>query len=77
MEFDLFPKMVQNWTSKIKVFMSPKIEIESSYQNEFSKLNIPVYRGIITKVNRSSKVESVSFESGRNIQVDTFLWIPK
>jgi NADH dehydrogenase FAD-containing subunit len=42
-----------------------------------SKLDIPVYRGIITKVNHTNtKVESISFESGDNIQVDTLLWIP-
>jgi len=77
-QLDLFPKMIQNWTSKIKVFLSPNIKIESLYQNELSKLNIPVYRGIITKVNHSStKVESVSLESGENIQVDTLLWIPQ
>jgi thioredoxin reductase len=69
--------MAQNWTSKIKVFISPNMEIEPSYQNELSKLNIPVYRGIITKVNHTNtKVESVSLESGENIQVDTLLWIP-
>ena len=78
MQLDLFPKIVQNWTSKIKVFISPKIEIESSYKNKLSKINIPVYRGIITKVNHSStKVELVSFESGENIQVETLLWIPQ
>ena len=78
MQLDLFPKIVQNWTSKIKVFISPKIEIESSYKNKLSKLNIPVYRGIITKVNHSStKAELVSFESGENIQVETLLWIPQ
>jgi len=78
MQLDLFPKMVQNWTSKIKVFISPNIEIKSSYQNELSKLNITVYRGIVTKVNHTiTKVESVSFESGENIQVDILLWIPR
>jgi thioredoxin reductase len=77
MQLDLFPKMVQNWTSKIKVFISPNIEIESSYQNELSKLNIPVYRGIIAKVNHNStKVRSVILESGEHIQVGTLLWIP-
>lgn len=78
MQLDLFPKIVQNWTSKIKVLISPNIKIESSYQNEWSKLNISVYRGIITKVNHSrTKVESVSLESGENIPVDTLLWIPQ
>lgn len=78
MQLDLFPKMVQNWTSKIKVIVSPNMEIEPSYQNELYKLNILVYRGVITKVNHSkTKVESVSFESGEDIQVNTLLWIPQ
>jgi thioredoxin reductase (NADPH) len=66
----------QNWTAKVKVFLAPNLEIKSSYENELSKIGIPVYRGIITKVNHTdTKVESVSVESGENIQVDT-LWIP-
>lgn len=78
MQLDLFPKMVQNWTSKIKVFISSNIDIESAYRNELSKLNIPVYRGIITKVNHTgTKVGSVTLESGENVQVDTLLWIPR
>jgi hypothetical protein len=41
------------------------------------KIGIPVYRGIITKVNHTNtKVESVSVESGENIQVDMLLWVP-
>ena len=53
------------------------MEIEPSYQNELSRLDIPVYRGIITKVNHTNtKVESVSLESGETVQVDTLLWIP-
>ncbi|MFL6484261.1 MAG: NAD(P)/FAD-dependent oxidoreductase [Nitrososphaera sp.] len=77
-ELERLPKMVKNWTSKIKVIiMSPNIEIESSYQNELSKLDIPVYRGIITSVNHTNaKVKSVSLESGEKIEVDTLLWIP-
>jgi thioredoxin reductase len=77
MELEKLPKMAQNWTSKIKAFLSPNLEIESSYENELSKIGIPVYRGIITKVNHTNtKVESVSVESGENIQVDTLFWIP-
>jgi thioredoxin reductase len=77
-ELERLPKMVKNWTSKIKVIiMSLNIEIESSYQNELSKLDIPVYRGIIKNVNHTNtKVESVLLESGEKIEVDTLLWIP-
>jgi thioredoxin reductase len=77
MELEWLPKMAQNWTSKIKVLITPNLEIESLYQNELSNLGIPVYRGIITNVNHTNtKVESVSFRSGENIKVDTLLWIP-
>jgi thioredoxin reductase len=77
LELQWFPRMVQNWTSKIKIFVSPSIEIKLSYQNELSRLGIPVYRGAITKVNHTgTKVESVSLESGEKIEVETLLWIP-
>ncbi len=76
-ELERLPKMAQNWTSKIRVFIPPNIGIESSYQNELSKLDIPVYRGIITNVNHTNtKVESVTLESGEKIEVETLLWIP-
>jgi thioredoxin reductase len=77
MELEHLPKMSQNWTSKIKVFVSPKMEITTSYQNELSKLGIPIYRGVIKKVNHTnSKVESVSLKSGEKIEAGTLLWIP-
>jgi thioredoxin reductase len=77
MELEKLPKMAKNWTSKIKVFISPNIEITTSYQNELSRLDIPIYRGIITNVNHtSSKVESVSLDSGEKIETGTLLWIP-
>ncbi len=53
------------------------MKIESSYQNELSKLDIPVYRGIITTVNHiNTKVESVTLDSGKKIEVDTLWWVP-
>jgi thioredoxin reductase len=76
-ELEKLPKMAQNWTSKIKVFISPKMEITTSYQNELSKLGIPIYRGIITKVNHTnSKVESILLNSGEKIETETLIWIP-
>jgi thioredoxin reductase len=77
MELEHLPKMAQNWTSKIKIFVSPNMEITTSHQNELSKLGIPIYRGVIKKVNHTnSKVESVSLESGEKIEAGTLLWIP-
>ena len=78
MELERFPKMVQNWTSKIKVLIPSDIEIQSSsYVDELSKLGIPVYRGTITNVDHTdSKVQSVSLDSGEKIEVDTLYWVP-
>src|SRR5918996_1147838 len=77
MELEKLPKMAQNWTSKIKVFISPNMEITPSYQNELSKLGIPIYRGIIKKVNHTNfKVESILLNSGEKIETETLLWIP-
>jgi thioredoxin reductase len=77
MELEHLPKMAQNWTSKIRVIASPNIEITTSYRNELFKLGIPIYRGVITKVNHTnSKVESVLLESGEKIEAGTLLWIP-
>jgi thioredoxin reductase len=76
-ELERFPKMAQNWTSKIKVLISPNIETEPSYQEELSRLNIPIYRGIIESVNHTNtKVQSVLLDSGEKIEVNTLLWIP-
>jgi thioredoxin reductase len=77
MELERFPKMLQNWTSNIKVLISPNIEIEPSYHDQLSKQGIPVYRGAIRKVNHTnSKLESVTLDSGEKIEVETLLWIP-
>jgi thioredoxin reductase len=77
MELEHLPKMARNWTSKIKVFIPPHMEITKSYQDELSKLGIPIYIGVVTKVNHTnSKVESVSLESGEKIEAGTLLWIP-
>jgi hypothetical protein len=69
--------MARNWTSKIKVFIPPNVEVGSSLcKNELSRLDIPVYRGIITNVNHTNtKVESVTPDSGEKIEVDTLWWI--
>lgn len=77
MELERLPKMVKNWSSKIKVLVSPNMEISESYQDELSNLDIHIYKGTISKVNHSnSKVESVTLESGEEIKVETLLWIP-
>jgi thioredoxin reductase len=76
-ELRRFPKMARNWTSKIKVIIPQDMKIESSYQNELIKLDTPIHRGVITRVNHTStKVHSITLDSGKKIEVDTLWWIP-
>jgi thioredoxin reductase len=76
-ELKRFPKVARNWTSKIKVLVPQDMKIEPSYQNELSKLNIPVHRGNITNVNyTNTKIQSVTLDSGKITEVDTLWWIP-
>ncbi len=76
-ELKQFPKVALNWTSKIKVFVPSNMNIESSFQNELSKLEIPVHRGIITNVNHiNNKVKSVTIDSVKKIEIDTLWWKP-
>ena len=76
-ELKRFPKVARNWTSKIKVFVPQDMKIESSYQNELTKLDIPVHRGNITNVNHANtKIQSVTLDSGKKTEVDTLWWIP-
>jgi thioredoxin reductase len=76
-DLERFPKMVQNWTKEIKVFIPTDMEITSSYKDELSRLGIVVHRGKITKVNHSEKkMQSVSLDSGELVEVNTLFWIP-
>ena len=76
-DLERFPKMAQNWTKEIKVFISTDLEITSSYKDELSRIGIVVYRGNITKVNQfDKKVQSVSLDSGELVEVNTLFWIP-
>lgn len=76
-DLERFPKLVQNWTQEIKVFISSDMEITSSYEDELSRIGIVVHRGNITKVNHSDKkVQSVSLDSGELVEVNTLFWIP-
>jgi thioredoxin reductase len=76
-ELKRYPKIAQNWTSKIKVFIPPNMKIEPIYQNELSRVDIPVHRGVITDINHTnSKVKSVTIDSEKKIEVDTLWWVP-
>ncbi len=72
-----FPKMLWNWTPHVKLILLPDAPIDPAYQAELGTLGIPVYQGAITQIQHTDgKVESVTLESGEQIEVGTLLWIP-
>ena len=73
-----FPKLAQNWTSSIKVFLPTDVEMDEALRNELAELDISVHEGSITEVHHSvGKVEAVSLESGSRVAVGTLLWKPQ
>jgi len=77
MQLQSFPKMCQNWTTKIKVLLPTTMTMEKQYEEELKKLGIKVHRGNITKIHHTKgKVESVTLDSGEQVQVETLLWRP-
>ena len=72
-----FPKMAQNWTRQIKVFLPPGMEVEPSYRAELTALGITIHVGSIRRIHHTDgKVEAVTLESGDQVDVGTLLWIP-
>ena len=77
MELQSFPKMSQNWTTTIKVLLPTTITMAKPYEEELKQLRIQVHRGNITKIHHANgKVESVTLDSGGQVQVETLLWRP-
>ena len=77
-ELEHFPKMAQNWTSSIKVFLRPGLEIEEAFRNELAVLGVAVHEGSISEVHHTmGKVEAVTLSSGQRIPVETLLWKPE
>ena len=77
MELEGFPKMSQNWTSRIKVMLPNKLNIELRYEEELKAIGIPVHKGDIIKIHHAdSKVESVTLNTGEQVEVETLLWTP-
>ena len=70
-----FPKMVQNWTKRIKIILNNvDIQLDSTFSQEMTDLGIPIHRGAITKIDQSDgKVQGVTLGTGEQIQVETLL----
>jgi thioredoxin reductase len=77
MELNKFPKLAQNWTRQIKVFLPAELRIDPNYRVELETLGIPVHEGPITEIHHTDgKVEAVTLDSGERVEVETLLWLP-
>lgn len=72
-----FPKMVQNWTSDVKLILQPGVSIDRDYQDSLIASGIAVHTGEITQIHHTDgKVKGVSLDTGEKVEVGTLLWIP-
>lgn len=77
MEAQHFPKMVRNWTSNIKLILLPGVSIDSAYREELIASDISVHEGAITQIHHiDGKVETVTLDTGEQIEAGTLLWTP-
>ena len=73
-----FPKMVQNWTKRIKIILNnADIKLDPAFVQEMTNMGIPIHRGAITTIEQiDGKVQAVTLDSGERVQVETLLWTP-
>ena len=78
MEATYFPKMVQNWTQRIKIILNNvDIELNPAFELEMTDLSIPIYRGVITEIEQTDgRVKAVTLDTSDRIEVETLLWTP-
>ncbi|MCG8608316.1 NAD(P)/FAD-dependent oxidoreductase [bacterium] len=77
LELSRFPKLAQNWTTQIKVFLPAELEIEPNYRDELERLGIPIHEGSITEIHHTrGKVDAVTLNSGERVDAETLLWVP-
>ena len=78
MEATHFPKMVQNWTQRIKIILNNTgIQLDPTFEQELTGMGMPIHRGAITAIEQTDgKVEGVTLNTGERIEVETLLWTP-
>lgn len=78
MEATHFPRMVQNWTQRIKIILNNVgIKLNPAIEQEMTDMGIPIYRGTITDIEQTDgKVKAVTLDTGERIEVGTLLWTP-
>jgi thioredoxin reductase len=72
-----FPRLIQNWTAKVKLLLQPGVSIDSAYAADLIASGISVHEGAITQIHHAGgKVEGISLDTGEIIEVGTLLWVP-
>jgi len=78
MELDVFPMMVQNWTSKRLVIAPQHLAVSDAHQQALAEAGVPLFRGDIASITHSEgAVTGVTLDNGQSIEVETLLWSPE
>lgn len=75
-ELDKFPRLALNWTSRVRVFLDPGLEISSSYREQLSSLGMTIHTGSIERIVHSGSKVAAVIVGGEEIGVGTLLWVP-
>ncbi len=76
-ELDVFPSMVQNWTSERVVIVPRHIEVSEAQRSMLDQLGVPLHLGDIVAIDhRDGKLVAVTLDSGVTVEVATLLYSP-
>ncbi|MEP7358711.1 MAG: NAD(P)/FAD-dependent oxidoreductase [Anaerolineales bacterium] len=72
-----FPKLVQNWTSDVKLLLQPGVVLDTGYRDSLLAAGISIHSGSISHIHHTGgKVEAVALGTGETIRLGTLLWVP-
>ena len=78
MELDIFPRMVQNWTTERCVIASPDLVMTPEQVEALDRAGVSLHRGSIVALDHThGELERVALDDGSVIDVGTLLWSPK
>ena len=76
-QLDVYPRLDKNWASEVKLIVSPEVEVPCEFREELNGIGVTVHDGPITEVHHDSgKVQAVTVDSGKRVEVGTLHWMP-
>ena len=74
-ELDVFPSMVQNWTSERLVIAPPTVDVTPEQEAALVAAQAPLHRGEIVALTHSNgDLSGAALDSGETLEVGTLLW---